>query len=171
MTFILGTTFNLFSQSSISSWVGIYHGEMILGYTGKVSDTIHVDFKMEEIEKDSSWSYSMKFKSEVYGDITKDYLIKSKTKGDTVNFLLDEQNGLIMEESFMNNCLYGMYEVMGQIYINTMRKTDYGIFFELICAPLKNPHVTTTDEAVSEEAIEVKSYKPFLHQSVKLIKQ
>ena len=113
----------------------------------------------------------MIFTSDKYGTITKDYLIVAKTKGDHTNYLFDEQNGIIMELSYMNGCLYGMYDVMGNMYISTMKRTEYGLFFELFAAPSEATMNTTSDADVAEEPIPVESHKPILHQTVELIKE
>lgn len=160
-----------FAQSPLDNWSGECAGSMILGYTTRSNDTIPVTFSMQNAIKDSVWRYTMNYKSARYGDITKDYVIRSKEKGDTVHYILDELNGLLLDESYMNDCLYGMYDVQGQIYISTLRKTEYGLFFELFGAPTGNPLVTVTDESINDEFIDASSYKPVFHQSVKLYKK
>lgn len=158
------------SQSPLNSWIGEYSGDMILGNVNRPNDTIPVEFTMDVIQPDSAWSYKMVFKSEKYGRIEKDYLFKATSVGDTVNFILDEQNGILMELSYMNGCLYGMYDVLNNTYISTMRRTEKGLHFELISSPAKPTFNSMADAEVSEEPILVESFKPILHQTVHLIK-
>lgn len=160
-----------FGQNPLDDWTGEYEGDMILGFANKPNDTIPVTFSMKNTIVDSVWTYTMNYKSEKYGDITKDYVIRSKTKGDKSNFVLDELNGILMDETYMNGTLYGMYEVMEQFYISTIRKTEYGLYFELISSSVSSPLISKTNEKVGEDFIDASSYKPILHQTVKLVKQ
>lgn len=158
-----------FSQDFPKDWIGNYKGEMVLAFSQRPNDTLDVEFIMQEKEKDSVWSYTMIYHSEKYGDITKDYLIRSKTIGDRKSFELDEQNGIVMELTFMNNCFYGMYQVMGDIYSSTMKHNGDHLYFDLYAVPVKDPRVSKIES--DEQPIEAFSYKPKLSQSVRLYKQ
>lgn len=158
-----------YGQEFPKDWIGSYTGEMILAFEQRPNDTLNVDFIMEEKEEDSLWSYTMIYHSAKYGEITKDYLIRAKTKGDKKHFELDEQNGIIMELTLMNNTLYGMYQVMGDIYSSTMRHNGDNLYFDLYAVPTKNPRTSKLDS--DDQEIEAISYKPKLSQSVRLFKK
>jgi len=150
-------------------WIGEYTGNMTLASPHRDDRTIEVDFIMEELIKDSLWSYNMRF----YGESTsvKDYLIRAVSKDNKVDFLLDENNGIIMELTHMTGGFYGMYEVMGMIYTSSLRKQGDAIFYELYAAPTRNPHISGTEATEKEEGVEVKSTKPILVQSVLLMRK
>lgn len=158
-----------YGQEFPKDWVGSYAGEMILAFEQRPNDTLDVDFIMKEKIVDSIWSYTMIYHSPKYGEITKDYLIRAKTKGGQKHFELDEQNGIIMELTLMNNTLYGMYQVMGDIYSSTMRHNGDNLYFDLYAVPTKDPKTTQVDS--EEQEIEAISYKPKLSQSVQLFKK
>ena len=161
-------TFQVVGQQFPSNFAGSYSGTMIINSGNGVSDSLSVEFEFLEQIPDSSWTYKMIFKSPKYGEITKDYLLKSKTKKDTSNYIFDEQNGILMEMTFLNNCLYGMYEVEGQYFISTLRIIDEEqLLYDLIIAPATNPSISTY---TGEEKFEVKSYKPTMQQTVYLKK-
>ncbi len=165
---------SLFAQDFPESWEGTYEGNMILGFANRPNDTVPVVFEMLPVIADSVWTYKTTFNSERYGVIVKDYQIIRKTKENDQDFLLDEQNGIQMDMIFMNGALYGMYEVMGQMFIVTGRMTGEQLFIELFAAPMNNPLITgTEDDPETEEmdAIEAKSYQPFLHQTVLLTRK
>lgn len=162
--------FVVVSQNDINDWIGDYSGELILGFANRPNDTIPVKFEMHEIVKDSAWTYRMHYDSKVYGKMTKDYVIRAKKLGESKHFLLDELNGIIMEMTMMNNCLYGMYEVADNIFVSTIRGVDKNLLIDLICAPLKNPSVTSTEVSEEGDKIDAISYKPTLHQTVLLRK-
>jgi hypothetical protein len=150
-------------------WIGEYTGNMVLANAHRTDHMIKVDFTMEELIEDSLCSYHMRF----YGEstIVKDYLIRAVSKDNKVDYLLDENNGIIMELTYMNSGFYGMYEVMGMIYTSTLRKQGDDIFYELYAAPTENPYISGTEATEQEEAIEVKSTKPMLVQSVVLTRK
>ncbi len=147
-------------------WLGDYQGEMFVVSTGRPMDTIPVDFVMKEIVPDSIWSYTMTYHSQRYGEITKDYRYVRSRKGDDVNFIFDEQNGIIMEMTMLNDCFYGMYEVAGSYFTNSFRRHGDQLFFELTMSPANDPKISSATEG--EETFEAKSYKPTMVQSVLL---
>lgn len=156
------------SQPSVSDWIGNYSGDLILGFANRPNDTIPVKFELQEIEKDSAWTYRMHYDSKVYGKMTKDYVIRAKQIGETKHYLLDELNGIVMEMTMMNNCLYGMYEVSDNIFVSTIRSTENKLQIELICAPAKSALITSAEVSEDGETIDATSYKPTLHQTVLL---
>ncbi len=158
------------AQQFPQGWTGKYTGKMILGNAGRQNDTIPCDFALLEVEKDSVWTYTMTYYSERFGDITKDYRIVRKAKGDSVNFVLDELNGILMDLTLLNNCFYGMYDVMDMRYISTIRlHGTKNLIIELFAASGENPLITKAVEG--EDEIEAKSYKSLLHQTVLLTRK
>lgn len=166
-----------FSQEFPEDWEGDYSGQMILGNVHSPNDTVDVLFNIHEVIKDSVWTYKMTYHSKRYRKIVKDYIIKRERKGDQVNYILDELDGIEIEMSYMNGCFYNIFEVMDQLYISTMRLSDSDIHFELFAASFTKTKTTTLKEEEKEESeekkdpITVNSYKPLLHQSVYLKRQ
>lgn len=151
-----------------TNWIGEYTGDMILAFADRPNDTIPVVFEISELETDSIWTYKMTYNSVKYGHIVKDYRIVAASKGTQSNYLLDELNGILMELTLMNDCFYGVYEVMGDLYTTTFRLKDDAFFFELFMAHTENPKVTSTEADENSPAIEAKSMKPALVQSALL---
>ncbi len=155
------------AQEFPKDWLGSYKGDMLIANMGRPTDTIPVEYEMITLEEDSVWSYKMTFYSEKYGTIVKDYKIVATSKEDKNNYLLDENNGIVMEISLMDGTFYGMYEVMDMMFITTMKYTDGHIYYDLFAAPTAEPMVTTTE---GEESVEAKSYRPSLHQTALFIR-
>lgn len=143
---------------------------MILAQAVRPNDTIPVDFNFTELIEDSLWTYRMTYHSDKFGEITKDYLIRSAVKGDKKNFELDEQNGIIMELTLMNNTFFGMYNVMGDIYSISLRLQENGLFFELYAASVDGARLSEVP-GDNDDTIVAKSYKPKLVQSVVLTRK
>jgi hypothetical protein len=154
-----------FSQQFPDDYTGDYSGQMIISSLQGQRDTVEVDFTFKELIPDSSWTYTMVFRSSRYGDITKDYLLKKKATGQSMHFLLDEQNGIVMEMTYLNECLYGMYEVQEQFYISTLRIQENALLYDLMIAPKQNATQSVYSE---DDTFKVDSYKPVMQQTVLL---
>ncbi len=154
-----------FSQQFPEDYTGNYTGKMIISSLQSQRDTVEVDFTFKELIPDSSWTYTMVFRSSRYGDITKDYLLKKTITGQSMHFLLDEQNGIVMEMTYLNECLYGMYEVQGQFYISTLRIQENALLYDLMIAPKQNATQSVYSE---DDTFKVDSYKPVMQQTVLL---
>ena len=155
------------AQSVLESWEGEYEGQMVVGFTGRANDSVDVRFELKPIEADSSWTYRMTYDSQKFGVVVKEYEIH-RVGNSTVDFLLDEQDGIIIEMSLMNNCFYDMFEVMDNLYATTLRKIGDDIHFDLFTSAKKKATVTTSEEDDDGNIYEVTSYKPSLHQSIYL---
>lgn len=158
-----------FAQQFPDDWIGNYSGKMIIGnLRPKAPDTVDVKFELATIEKDLSWSYKMTFISTKFGTVVKDYKIVADTSGNTKKFVLDENNGIKMNLSLMDGTFYGMYEVMGMMYISTIQYLDGDLYYDLFAAAMDSATVTATPKTEEEESIEATSYETFLHQTVLL---
>ncbi len=162
--------YNTSAQSNFpEAWVGNYEGEMTIGYFDKPTTTAQVSYSLQEIITDSVWSHKMIFYSDEYGEVVKDYVIRANKKGDHVNFILDELNGIEMEMSFMNNCLYGIFTVSENYYSTTFRKLpDESLLWDLYVTPQDSKKVDAIESGTGAEkkTFEVTSFKPSLHQTV-----
>lgn len=156
------------SLSQISKWTGHYGGDMILTNVNGSVDTVDVTLDINELEKDSVWSYSMHYFNQKFGSIEKDYQIVVKKKG-TPDYQMDELNGIKIDMTFMNDCFYEIYEVDGMYYATTLRKTGDGIHFEIFGA--SNLPSSETDSQADENNIiyKVFSMKPTFAQTVLLL--
>lgn len=153
------------SQEFPQDFLGNYTGTMIISSTSNVHDTAQVTFNFKEQIKDSVWGYRMVISNSKYGEVVKDYALVAKKKGRFRDFIFDELNGIKMEMSFLNYCLYGMYEVSGTFYISTFRILNEDLLFDLMIAPKENYLETKFDE---DESFVVQSFKPTLQQTVLL---
>lgn len=169
LIFAILMSFSGLSQSFPSDWMGKYSGDMLIGNINRDTDTISVLFEMNNLIEDSVWTYKMTFNSEQWGTVVKDYKIAVTKIGDNKRFVLDENNGIVMELTFMDGTFYGMYEVMGVMYISTMKYDEGELYFDLFGAPTNTPTVTSAGEG--DEKVEATSYRVTLHQTVKLTRE
>lgn len=163
--------FGLKAQDSFpKDWIGDYSGKMILGYLDRTADTIDVELEIKEVIADSVWTHKMIYHSPKFGDITKDYLIRIVRKDDKQRFVLDEQNGIVMPLTFLGDCFYGTYDVQEMKYINSMRKKDNTIIFDLFAGNEKSKKTDVIHEEGDEDFV-VDSYTITLHQTAFLHKK
>ncbi len=155
------------AQSFPKEWIGNYHGEMLIGFENRSGDTLEVDFGLQEIVKDSSWTYKMTYHSQKFGEIVKDYIIR-KTGDSESGYVLDEQDGILIEMTLMDNCFYSSFEVLESIYTTTLYKRGGDLFFDLIVVSANPTKETVSKDDEDGNSFQVKSYKPTLHQSVYL---
>lgn len=150
------------------AWIGEYEGRMTIGYADRPNSFANVKYTLREIMKDSVWSHTMAFDSEAYGEVAKDYVIRASQKGDSINFILDELNGIEMEMTFMNGCLYGLFMLNEQSYSTTFRKLGNDtLLWDLYVTPHETKQVDVIESGDEENQIfRVSSFKPSLHQTV-----
>lgn len=156
----------LLGQQFPKDFAGIYSGQMVISSSNATTDTVNVSFVLRETIPDSCWTYRFIYNSEKYGTIVKDYLLKTKRRGFFQDFVLDEQNGILMDMTWLNHCLYGTYEVQENLYIFTLRAFNQDLLFDLFIAPTEAPLTTATMEG--EDKITASSFKPFMQQTVYL---
>jgi hypothetical protein len=157
-----------FGQSfDASLWVGNYSGIMHLSNLDGVQDQIMVEFEFKELKKDSSWTYSMRYKSEKLGELLKDYEL-IKTTGIQSEFLMNEKNGIIIDLTFLNNCFFSMFEVEGMMHTFTMCLIEGEIRIDLFGSNLKKPTYLSSveQEEKSNENQTVSSFRPLYNQVV-----
>lgn len=166
----LFSTWAVSAQSFPQDWMGVYEGKMVIGFTDRPSDSVAVVFELNTIEEDSSWTYRMTYTSARYGVIVKDYIIR-RDGNNPANYMLDEQDGILIEMSLMNGCFYDLFEVMDQLYSTTMCMTDGTIRFDLYVASHSTPLTTNSEVDEDGNSYQVKSYKPIQHQTVVLTRR
>lgn len=167
--FVLFAFVSIGQREFPANWLGVYSGKMVLGYEGRPADTLDVVLDIHEIIADSVWSHKMTYRSARFGDITKDYLIRKVRKDDMQHYLLDEQNGIAMPLTLMNDCFYGNYDVMDMRFINTLRLTPDGLLFDLFAASNNSKKTDVIEE--EGETIQVDSFTIGLHQTAFLTKE
>lgn len=169
----LSLNFSFISQEfKPEKWIGNYSGLMVLSSLGRESSEIMVDLEFSEVTKDSSWTYIMCYNNPSFGEIIKDYRIIKPVKSGPQDFQMDEQDGILIDMTFFNNCFYDLFEVGNSIYSTSMCLVEAGIKFEIFGGNLKEPSNSTTSRAteIDTATYVVNSFKPNFAQTVFLKK-
>jgi len=173
---LFGGLLSAFGQSSNrenfpDSWLGTYKGDMyILRANSDKIDTVDVIFEFLTTKHDKRWTYRMTYKSQKYGDIVKDYeLIKPDSLSKNV-YLLDEKDGIFIEDVLMGNTLYSAFSVAGSRLVSILRKEGNELFLEIFSSRDKSSLTSKNKAEKSENVFEVKSFAPFTTQFVRFKK-
>ena len=162
--FLLG---DLYAQEfNPAEWIGTYKGVMNLS-SGKNNQTVNVEFEFKEVKKDSSWTYIMRYKRPAQEELVKDYKI-NRLQGNA--FVLDEQDGILIDLPFRNGAFLSLFEVDGMIHSSSMSRNENGIRLELFGAMIDKPS-RSAQSTQEEQKFVVNSFAPSYAQTVLLKKQ
>lgn len=167
---LLGGALNSLAQSNFpTSWLGKYEGMMHIEDLSGVVDSVHVSLDLLPKEEKNSWTYRFTYNSLKWGKIVNDYEMRWHDSLQSPNlFILDEHNGLLLTEQFINNRFYGHYEVEGMHYLTLLKQNDTDLYFEIRCTdPQKGLKTRSVPDAEGSQ-FDVSTYFHFMIQYVDL---
>ena len=150
-----------------NEWVGSYEGTMNLS-SANGNQTVQIAFTFQEVKTDSVWTYTMKYMRPGQEDLVKDYRIVRQSK---VSFVLDEQDGILIDLPYRNDAFLSIFEVDGMVHCSSMSKSEYGIRLELFGADIDRPSRTSQSVDEKSQAFSVNSFAPSYAQTVQLKKK
>lgn len=147
------------------NWEGDYLGTLYLDFPDKTSDSLTLKFEFHQTENKLEYVYKFTFESEKYGNTVKNYSLKLNEKFvDNQHFILDENNGILIDVVRIKNSLYSQYTVLKGIYSTRMTFSENGVNYEIICGKTDGGFFTASDPKETGEKYEVSSYLPFTVQ-------
>jgi hypothetical protein len=150
-----------------SDWIGDYEGKMSLSSAGG-NQTVQIAFNFQEIKADSIWTYTMKYIRPGQDVLVKDYRIVKQPNG---SFVLDEQDGILIDLPYRNGAFLSIFEVDGMVHCSSMSKMERGIRLELFGAEIGRPSKTSQSVDEKNQAFVVNSFAPSYAQTVVLAKK
>lgn len=166
--------FLFFSQAQAQSnfpvsWLGNYEGDMYLEYLDGIKDTVPVTFDLLETGQKNRWAYKMTYNSTKWGTMVKDYEIfwNDSLKSPNI-FLLDEKDGILIQEVFMNNRFYSHFEVEGGHFISLLERQGKNLNFEIRCTDPKLGIVSQSSTDAEGNSYRVSNYFQYTIQYVVL---
>jgi hypothetical protein len=128
------------------SWLGTYEGTMYIEDLTGIKDTITVDFDLLPKKQKNQWIYRMTYHSKKWGKMIKDYELFWNDSLKSPNlFILDEKDGIQIQELFMNGKFYSHFEVDGGHFTSVLeRRGKKNLYFEIRCTERKNGLTTTS---------------------------
>ncbi len=131
--FFLLINFIGFSQNNKTNFpddfYGKYKGKLnIVNPNGKME--IDMEFHLFPTDSTGKYQYTIIYASENINQERKYLLIeKDKSKGD---YVIDENNGILLDAKFLQNTLYSAFEVQGNLLTTTERFYKDYMEFEII---------------------------------------
>ncbi len=168
---------NSYTQTTIADesfpggWLGTYKGKMyIIKQEKGIVDSVNVKFELLATRFSNQWAYRMTYNSAKYPEIIKDYLLVKPDSAATGTYMLDEKDGIIIQQTLLDNTFYSSFSVAGDYLHSTTRKIANVIEFEVLSSRRKESLTTKNKAKKGQVVFEVKSYPPFTTQKAKLIK-
>ena len=132
----VGCTSFLVNSQGVETFIGKYSGEMLLiNQVKNTTNTVQVTLDIQEVKKDSIWTFQMTYNSLTLESMTKEYEIRLLPGG---QLQTDEKNGIVINMTLIDGCLYEFYESDEMFFTVTLRKNKKNILFELTCLPKWN---------------------------------
>lgn len=144
---------------------GIYKGDLqIVNARGR--QTLQMEFHLNKTDSIGKYQYMLVYIMNGERQERKYHLVtKDASKGE---YLVDENNGILINAKVMDNTIYSMYEVQDNILTTTERFYKDAMDFEITVSHKTQKLATGT---IGENAIEVISYPVFSVQKAHLQKQ
>ena len=146
-------------------YFGIYKGDLEI-FNAKGKQTIQMEFHLGPTKVEGKYQYTLVYimngnrQERKYNIIEKDV-----EKG---QYIIDENNDIVLQAQWMNSALYSMYEVQDNILTTTERFYDDRMVFEITVTNRKNQQKSG---GTSEEIPEVIAYPINVVQHAVLMKE
>jgi hypothetical protein len=109
--------------------MGEWQGKMIIYINGIAVDTIDVSMSVERLPDTTGWTWKTVYVSPGR-TISKDYKLYL-AEGTKNNFILDENNGILLYAFAANDNLYSNFEVQGNLLTSVYRLENDKLKFEI----------------------------------------
>ncbi len=144
---------------------GIYKGDLHI-VNARGNQTIGMEFHLNPTDSIDKYQYMLVYIIEGKRQERKySLLVKDTSKGE---YVIDENNGILLDAKLIDNTIYSMFEVQGNLITTTERFYKNAMDFEITFTDTKQKMLSKTEE---EESIDVTSYPIGGVQKAYLIKQ
>lgn len=152
---------------TMKDWLGKYEGTMKM-YALNSPDSPHsvkIRVEIDTTAADNEWVWRTSYESSVYGNSVKDYkLIQPDSFKGTPQYWTDENNGILLQNSYFDNTFYNFYTVNGGYYNCVFKRFGDLLFYDIYTA---SPKVVSEHKM---DKFEIKSMPVFTSQSAVLKK-
>ncbi|MBD3724213.1 MAG: hypothetical protein IE891_05395 [Flavobacteriaceae bacterium] len=142
-------------------FLGTYKGKLEI-VSAKGKKEIDMEFHFTKTDTIGTYKYVL-----VYNKEPRNYFLIEKDKT-TGNYIIDENNGILLQASVFDNSIYSMFEVNESLITTTEKFYDDYMDFEIMFT--NTSKVTTTGKG-TEEIPEVKVYPILGTQKARLYKE
>lgn len=154
--------FTLRAQHFLASYTGTYSGYLKICQAGKDCDSIPFELSIYPTKDPKRYNTKTSYLTDLYKDNVKDYdLIINEKHTDNCHYLLDEKDGILIQETKIGNTLYALYSVEGMLFNVTTRYFDQYIDYELVVYNMKEQQTSQSKPNAEEAVYTVETY-PFM---------
>ena len=154
------------SNSFPQSWTGNWKGELQWYKTGRIEpQKVSMELRIQPCDSGSNYTWQI-----IYGSATEDnrpYILAKKDTTGT-HWVIDENNGIVLDQFWVGNKFCGAFTVMGNTIVNNYWIEDDKLMIEFYSIAAKP--ITTTGNG-TEESPKVDSYKIGSYQKAVLLRQ
>lgn len=149
-----------FPESNFGIYIGMLQIQSAMG-----EQRVPMEFHLKPTDTVGRYAYTLVYGTGEKKQERKYYLVESnKERGE---YLIDENNGILLQAQHFNNRLYSMYAVAGNILTTFITFQENSMLFEITVASQEK----AKDSKEESDGTEVSSYPIFTRQHATLYKQ
>lgn len=130
-------------------WIGVYEGEMEWYSNGRLNAKIPLRvevYKVDSLENTWGWRSTYDSTEAVPYEVVKDYLVIQKDTSIEHKYVMDEQNGILLDMNLIDNTFYTSFEVASNRILSTNKLIHDKLYHELIMSPVTKNRETFATE-------------------------
>jgi hypothetical protein len=129
--FILFLSSFAYGQGIPNEWLGSYGGTMEIYNQKGLQQTIGVIFDLKIMDRHNYWTYNMSYVDLKNNDVVSTKSYKILYNEDSKTLWMDEGDSLLIEMSFLGNCLYDHFELSGMFFNSSLCQQEKNLLFEI----------------------------------------
>ena len=133
--FILFLSSFAYGQGIPNEWLGSYGGTMEIYNQKGLQQTIGVIFDLKIMDRHNYWTYNMSYVDLKNNDVVSTKSYKILYNEDSKTLWMDEGDSLLIEMSFLGNCLYDHFELSGMFFNSSLCQQEKNLLFEITGGP------------------------------------
>lgn len=174
LTFVFGCIIMLLSVNSFSQdtlkvfpkdYVGVYKGNLEIHSSHGV-ETVGMEFHLEALDEAGNYAYQIVYIQDGNRQERHYNLITINSK--TGEYLIDENNGILLNATFIDGSLYSMFEVQGTYLSTSETFYDNAMEFQITVSRASD---VSKSETEGDQSIGVLSYPISSVHKARLLKQ
>lgn len=146
-------------------YVGIYKGDLKI-HSARGIETVGMEFHLEALDVDGNYAYQIVYIQDGKRQERRYNLITINAK--TGEYLIDENNGILLNATFMGGSLHSMFEVQGTYLTTTETFFDDAMEFKITVSRASD---VSKSETEGDQSITVLSYPVSSVHKARLVKQ
>lgn len=130
-------------------WIGVYEGEMEWYSNGRMNAKIPLSveiYKIDSLENTWGWRSTYDSTAAVPRRIVKDYLVVQKDTAVGHKYVMDEQNGILLDMNLIDNTFYSSFQVASNRILSMNKLIDDKLYHEIIMSPVAKNRETFATE-------------------------